>query len=165
MLCWFDFWFFNFVFNLVVKFYHSKHPVLIFQNLGSWCKALHLWYRNIWLYCCHTVWNIVWSLYQSSQMPWFLQNFPFIPKFCFICVCFLKHFPHLCFIVQSFVSFHSIQRCNRAIKWALLTIWGQCRWLPLLVVSCISMTQIRTQVWQYSGNFCQLEQVIDDLYY
>lgn len=108
---------------------------------------------------------IVWSLHQSNQMPCFLQNFPFIPKYYFICTCFLKDFPHLCFTVQSFVSFQSIQRCNRAIKWALLTIWGQYRWLPSLVVSCISDDSDRTQVWQYTGNFCQLEQVIDDLYY
>lgn len=81
---------------------------------------------------------IIWSSYQCNQMPCFLQIFPVIPKYYFICACFLKHFPHLCFIVQSFVSFQSIQRCKRAIKWALLTIWGQCRWLPSLVVACIS---------------------------
>lgn len=52
-----------------------------------------------------------------------------------------------------FYSFQSIQRCHRAIKWALSAIWGQCRWLLSFVVACISdesdESSSSTTHWQF----------------
>lgn len=103
VLCQFDFWFFGFVFKLTEKFYHSQHPVLIFQNVGSWCKALHFWYGNIWLYCYHTVWNYYLEFISEQSDALFSPKLPSHSKILF----------YLCLFSETFSSsmFYSSELC------------------------------------------------------
>lgn len=118
------------------KCYHSEQPGLILHNLGPQCKTLRLWYRKIWLYCYHTISNhcLEFKSEQSDALSFAELPVHYKIRFCL----FPETLSSSMFCSSELWLSSANKKVQQGHKMNSVDNLGQCRWLPLLVVACIS---------------------------